>query len=206
MITNFLTKISVVAVGATASGLFLLDVQAAQAAALVGPPNNLQGIDGLVVGGTVYDVKFRPGSFNSTFDNPAGAKPLPTFLNDAPGAIAAVNAINTFFNSVNFGDNFGPPRNGILGNVSTQYLVPFLADTANNGNVTSKLGLYPLNAVGNWTLGSDFAAQRNASQTPSYAEFTNARPTPTPALLPGLLALGASALRKRKQQTEGAIA
>jgi hypothetical protein len=206
MFTKSLLKISVAAVGVAASGVFLSDMQAAQAASLVGPLNNLQGIDGLVVGGTVYDVKFRPGSFNSTFDNPAGAKPLPTFLNDAPGAIAAVNAINAFFNSVNFGDNFGPPRDGILGNVSTQYLVPFLASTLNNGNVTSKRGIYPASSVGDWTLGTDLTDQRNASQTPSYVEFTNGRAVPTPALLPGLFALGAGALRKRKQQTAGAIA
>jgi hypothetical protein len=208
MITNFLTKVTIASIGAVlvlGSSSFI-GVESAQAANLVGPLNNLQGIDDLVVGDTVYDVRFRTGSFNSTFDNPAGAKPLPTFLDDAPGAIAAVNAINTFFNSVNFGDNFGPPRDGILGNVSTQYLVPFLADTSNNGDVSSKRGLYPASVVGDWTLGSDLIDERNASQTPSYVEFINGRAVPTPALLPGLFALGAGALRKRKQQAASAIA
>jgi hypothetical protein len=204
MFTKTLSKISVTAIGiAGASSLMGLGVESAQAANLVGPLNNLQGIDGLIVGGTIYDVNFRPGGFNSTFDNPAGAKPLPTFLNDAPGAITAVNAINAFFNSVNFGD---VASNGILGNGSKQYLIPFLADTSNNGNVTSKVGTYPAIGVGDWTLGSDLTDQRNASQTPSYVEFTNGRAVPTPALLPGLFALGAGALRKRKQQLAGAIA
>lgn len=178
------------------TGVLLGSWEAAQAAALVGPLNNLQGIDALQIGDTVYDIRFRSGSFNSTFDNPAGAKPLPTFLGNESGATAAVNAINAFFNSVNFGDNAGPPADGILGNVSPQYLIPFLADTLNNGNVTSKVGVY---SSGNWILGSNLLDQRNASQTASYVEFTNARAIPTPALLPGVIGVGLGLLRKRQQ-------
>ena len=176
------------------TGTLLGSWEAAQAAALDGPLNNLQGINELQIGDTIYDIRFRPGGFNSTFDNPAGAKPLPTFLNNEAGATAAVNAINAFFNSVNFGDVAG---NGILGNVSTQYLIPFLADIAQNGNVTSKVGVY---SGGNWTLGSsDLIHARNASQTPSYVEFINARAIPTPALLPGVIGVGLGLLRKRQQ-------
>jgi hypothetical protein len=200
MFTQSLLKSTIALSTLATAGMLLGAVDAAQAASLQGPLNNLQGITDLVVGDTIYDVQFRPGSFNSTFDNPAGAKPLPTFLNNEAGATAAVNAINAFFNSVNFGDNFGPPRDGILGNVSTAYIIPFLADTSNNGNVTSKQGVYPSSSVGDWSLGANFTDQRNASQTPSYVEFTNGRPVPTPALLPGLVGLGATAWRKRKQQ------
>jgi hypothetical protein len=203
MITRFLTKVSVAAVVAVsvvgASSFLGIGVESAQAASLVGPLNDLEGIEDLVVGSTVYDVEFAPGTYNSAFGTP-------TFLNDQPGAIAAVNAINTFFNSVNFGDNFGPPRDGILGNRSRRYLVPYLV--AGDGvAVTSKLGFYPTALVGNWTLGRDFVSEKDDAQVPSYAVFTKSRKVPTPALLPGLFALGVGALRKRKQRlAEGEIA
>jgi hypothetical protein len=202
MITRFLTKVSVAAVVAVsvvgASSFLGIGVESAQAASLVGPLNDLEGIEDLVVGSTVYDVEFAPGTYDSAFGTP-------TFLNDQPGAIAAVNAINTFFNSVNFGDNFGPPRDGILGNLSRRYLVPYLV--AGDGVlVTSKFGFYSRASMNSWILGRDFASEKDDARVPSYAVFTNSRKVPTPALLPGLFALGVGALRKRKQQTAGAIA
>lgn len=196
-----LNKTVSVAVGAAAAaGVLLGSLEAAQAAALFGPRNNLQGIDGLQIGDTIYDVRFNSGSFNSIFKLPgdSGSQTVPTFFGNQTGANSAVNAINAFFNSaaINFGDLSG---DGILGNVSTQYIIPFAAQASNNGFVDSALGIYQGTS---WTLGSVFTAQRNASQTPSYVEFINSRPVPTPALLPGLIGLGWTALRKRKKTDE----
>jgi hypothetical protein len=57
------------------------------AATLTGTASAATGIDGLVVDGVTYNVKFDPGSYSSVY------AATPTFLGDQPGAQAAAIAL-----------------------------------------------------------------------------------------------------------------
>jgi hypothetical protein len=207
MTVNTLDSRSVKVLGLLAGTMIavtLMPIDRAQAAT-IGNRNNLNSITGLQVGGTLYDVTFSAGNFNGAF---GGASGIPQF--NAAGATQAVNAINAFFNStaIEFGDgSTGSPDDNLVGAAAKDfsYLVPYLL-TGND--VSSKLGVMLSRVVSSstpdpeWTLGgTDVAIARTTNpQSSVYASFDKARPVPTPALLPGLVGLGLSVWRKRKEE------
>jgi outer membrane lipase/esterase len=62
---------------------------AAQAQTLVGDPSFPTGVDGITVNGTVYNVAFIGGTYNSVFSSSP-----PTFLGDAPTQVGQYSPAN----------------------------------------------------------------------------------------------------------------
>jgi hypothetical protein len=98
---------------------FMLSIAApiaARAATLVGSSITFfaTGVDGLVIDGTTYNVTFTQGSYNSVFS----ATP-PTFLNNAPGALDAANALASALDTligpyIGFFDELIPSSNSLV--------------------------------------------------------------------------------------------
>ena len=193
---NVLTK-TVVAVAAIAVAVPL----PAQAASVLTTNQNAggtiatsaYGIDGLVVGTNSYDVRFNYGSFSALYGNPvpssAYAGSLASDLGNA--IVAELQALGiqqvVSDNLTDFGTH-----------VLSEFFIP-----------QSEMGQNPNQAL----FAHCFTTQaspacndenRDPSQNDSvlFAQFTTAAapaPIPTPALLPGLLGMGATILRRRKQ-------
>jgi hypothetical protein len=68
---------------------------AARAATLVGTSSFPTGVDGLVVGGTTYNVTFTQGNYDAVFSVTA-----PTFLTNFTGAVAAATDLAAALNSL----------------------------------------------------------------------------------------------------------
>ncbi len=77
---------------AVVAALAAVTTHAGATPSLQGTTTNPTGFDGLLVDGTLYDVTFSSGSYNSTYSSPA------TFLNNQTGAqdasVALANALN----------------------------------------------------------------------------------------------------------------
>jgi hypothetical protein len=190
-------------VAGTMMAVTLMPIDRAQAVPTFdGNRNNLNGITGLQVGSTIYDVIFGPQNYTGFFGNDA----LPQF--DAAGALQAANSINAFFNLPDneFGDAGLPNDNdNLIGQNNFSYLVPYLRNGNDITSIQSVIspGVVPAPGVvldPEWNISNDVTIGRNDQQT--YARFDNARavPVPTPALLPGLVGMGLSFWRKRKEE------
>jgi hypothetical protein len=188
---QFLT--SALMVGTVAIGS-LAAIGGAEAAAIVkNGGGTITGITALQVGSTTYNVDFSNANFTSLFGPQTPPSTLPTFWQNEPGASAAANAINALLNGDGeFGSVF-------LGNAAS-YLIPYnLIGRGNNATVEAVLGLQDSTPA--WISVLTTAPRNGVGNQPVYAVFSEVPSTavPTPALLPGLIGLGVTALRKKKQ-------
>jgi hypothetical protein len=176
-----------IAAGAMAIGC-LGQMGSAEAATLVQNGGKVQGITGLDISGLLYDVKFAPANYNGTFNG----KPDPTFLGNETGATNAVNAIVSFFNAQNV-------ESGAFPSSPDTFYVPFaVAGDKAQDLVSVIVGSY---SNPNWIRSGPLSnGDTERRDQLNYAVFTaSSTAIPTPALLPGLIGMGITALRKKKQ-------
>ena len=195
-----------------------------------GPPalTFVEKIEDINIGGTTYDLKWVHDSFISVTDNGNDVSMFPWFKTDditwgqAYGqAQSVVNAVIEILNEADvdrltIAPDFVPRRD------HDEFFVPVGMDLS--PPVSSQLSLVPRNTAFTINVFQDypsndfdsFIPRNRGVSTGIRADFVNfqaplflvATPTeaiPTPALLPGLLGMGAAALRKRKRETESEV-
>ena len=157
------------------------------AVSLVGTTTDAQGIDGLLIGSTTYDVTFVNNSYNSVYP------PGPTFLGDTSGANAAAAALTSALNDLSVTNLVGLPASqpGGFGTPNLTLVVPYSSAV---GDYAVGCATYPsgLCTAGTWGATSDFPDPGATYTYLDYTVFTVAE-TPLPATLP-LLASGIGAL------------
>jgi hypothetical protein len=112
----------------------------------------------------------------------------------------------TSFSATTNGPPTGSINDSILRLLNSSGGLVLFNDDISSSNALSTISSNAI-AAGSYFL--EVSGKNIANQGQTYkvkVDGVGTVPVPTPALLPGLFALGAGALRKRKQQTAGAIA
>jgi hypothetical protein len=171
--------------------LMIATCGAAGAQTLVGPPDSVGGVDGLVVGGTTYDVTFYNGTFAGAF--PAGLNF--TNMNSANTAAAILgNVLNEFSATAVGGFGCGnPPEMEFCAGV----FVPYAVDTSGISNsevLTGTLASSGTSEYVYWSIYDESPVQSNA-MGPGFSDSVWAIFTPVPKGVPepatfGLMILG----------------
>jgi hypothetical protein len=232
MITNFLTKVSVAAIGSIAFAA--VSSTASHAAVLGGYDFGSNPGGGFSRAPTVVDPSFSFSTFsgidvtnvNGISGNPPGGGAISS--QDWPNAIdlskyyeftiTPLSGVTSYFlDSLSFDARRG--GNGAqsiqIGTSFDNYANPvatFLNQVTNNGwtNFSAPLSLGALTSPVTFRIYGYNATSNNGNASQFSLDNVSLgggiNPIPTPALLPGLFALGAGALRKRKQRLAGAIA
>jgi hypothetical protein len=196
MITNFLTKISVATIGAVA----LIGTLAPNAQAAIIQENNLSsGGDAGSILGTATDltallVDRIDGQLDTNSDVDLYKIYIPTL------------ALGDSFSATTDGPPTGSINDSILRLLDSTGVQVLLNDDISGTNPLSTISSNAITA-GSYFLEVSGKNIRNQGQSYKVkVAGAGTVPVPTPALLPGLVALGAGALRKRKQRLVGAIA
>jgi hypothetical protein len=197
-------QISALVLGAVAASAIALP---AQAATVKTTTTNVGGdlggpaayrIEGLNVGGTNYDVNFDYGSFYGLYGNPPAPSSYAGAFADQLGA-----AILGALGSVPVTKLVAANVTGFGTNVLTEFFIP-KSEIGQNPNQDTFLQCFT-------SSGTCPIQNRDPAQNDSvlFARFAPAAVTgggggggaaiPTPALLPGLIGMGWTAMRKKRQ-------
>lgn len=192
MVTSTITKASLMAAAGLAIGTLSLTLaEPAHALGFTGPyaPINFtlenNNADGFV------DTSGAPASISITGGNQGGGGfGSTTFLTTAPGAGQV--SFDWLYNTLDADgpsfDPFGYILNG------------FFTQLTDNAGANSQSGTASFNVLLGDIFGFEVQTTDNIAgrATATISNFSAPEPIPTPALLPGLIGLGAAALRKRK--------
>lgn len=191
--------------GIFVAATFLFSSASSHAVTLVGTTSDAQGIDGLLVDGTTYNVTFVNNSYNNVYS----ATP-PTFLCSplCTGANDATAALISALNSLNVTDLVGlAPALGGFGSANYTALIPEVFSSGFVNSNSAACATYPSgNCIANtWgTSGGIFTDASTVYADNDYTVFAVAATTPLPAALPlfagGLGVLGLFGVRKRRKQ------
>jgi len=164
----------------------------ARAATLVGTSSFPTGVDGLVVGGTTYNVTFTEGSYNTVFSVTA-----PTFLNNSAGAsdgaadlAAALNSLAGAPPSAEFSEfiPYAAPDN--LGDFLSSFVSGTVSQTYAAGNGANESDT------------TNFTSLPPTFQT-GFAVFTTVAAVPEPGtwamMLLGFAGIGFMAYRRKSK-------
>ncbi len=189
MITNFLTKVTVGAIGAIGA-LGILASEGHAASIIQENPGD--------AGGTILDFRDLTTTAIDRIDGQLDTNSdIDLYKIYIPG---------TSFSATTDGPPTGSINDSILRLLNSTGGQVLLNDDISSSNPLSLISSTSITA-GNYFLEVSGKNIRNQGQTYKVkVEGAGTVPVPTPALLPGLFALGAGALRKRKQRVAGAIA
>lgn len=151
-------------------------------------------IENLLVDGTAYDVQFDYGSFYGIYGNPPAASVYAgAFAGTMGNAIVAALQANSIQQIINTTFSSG---------TLTEFYIP---ESPNGMNSNQHLLAHCFTTKASPSCDGN---NRDPGQNDSvlFARFnqvaSSPTPVPTPALLPGLLGMGAAVLRRRKQAAE----
>jgi Bacterial pre-peptidase C-terminal domain len=193
MITNFLTKVTIASIGAIA----LIGTLASngQAASIIQENNVSPGGD---AGSTLLTATDLTASLVDRID---GQLDTSTDVD-----LYKIYIPGTGFSAATTGNPTGSINDSILRLLDFSGAVILLNDDVSATDTLSRVSSSAITA-GAYFLEVSGKNMRNQGQTYKVkVDGAGTVPVPTPALLPGLLVLGAGAKRKRKQQAASAIA
>lgn len=171
--------------------LLLLVCATTHATTVVQVGNTVTDINGLDIGGTLYDVMFR---FVTDHSLPSGGDIFQAPISDSDGASAAAQAINNAINTLSTASRVGLP-----GEETGGFVVPYLFDTGVAcDDLCVKKGDYLLQGVWSFSSGSIFPETNTTFAR--FTEVSSSVPVPSAVYLfgSGLIGLAGMARRRRR--------